>query len=111
MRFQLPQFIETETKIVGPFTLKQFLWIAGGAAVLTLLYMTLRGILFFVFALPIGGMFLALAFLKINDVPLLNYVSYGLSYFLNPKKYIFKKEAANNMPQLEPSQQNNKTTN
>ena len=32
MRFQLPQFIETEVKIVGPFTLQQFLWVAGGAA-------------------------------------------------------------------------------
>ncbi len=31
MRFQVPQFIETETKIVGPFTLKQFLYIALGS--------------------------------------------------------------------------------
>ncbi len=91
MRFQLPQFIETEVKIVGPFTLKQFLWIAGGAAVLFLLFILVKGFWFFVLALPIASIFIALAFVKVNEVPLLVYISYGLSYILNPKKYIFKK--------------------
>jgi len=92
MRFQLPQFIETEIKIVGPFTLQQFLWVAGGAAFVFLLYMLVKGILFFILAIPIAGIFLALAFLKIDGVPLIVYASYSLSYFTNPKKYIFKKE-------------------
>ena len=91
MRFQLPQFIETETKIVGPFTLQQFLWIAGGAAFLFLLYMLVKGVLFFIFAVPVGGIFLALAFVKIDGVPLIIYASYSLSYFTNPKKYVFRK--------------------
>ena len=60
MRFQLPQFIETEVKIVGPFTLKQFLWLAGGAAILTLVYMTTGGAVFFILAIPVGGIFLGL---------------------------------------------------
>ncbi len=92
MRFQLPQFIETETKIVGPFTLQQFLWIAGGVAFVFLLYMIVKGVLFFILAVPVGGIFLALAFLKIDGISLIVYASYGLSYFANPKKYIFKKE-------------------
>ena len=92
MRFQLPQFIETETKIVGPFTLQQFLWVAGGAAFTFLLYTLVKGVLFFVLALPILGIFLAFAFIKIDGVPLIVYASYSLSYFTNPKKYIFKKE-------------------
>ncbi len=93
MRFQLPQFIETEIKIVGPFTLQQFLWIAGGTAFVFLLYTLVKGVLFFVFAIPILGIFLAFAFLKIDGVPLIIYASYSLSYFTNPKKYIFKKDA------------------
>ena len=92
MRFQLPQFIETETKIVGPFTLQQFLWIAGGAAFVFLLYMLVKGVLFFIFAVPIAGIFLAFAFLKIDGVPLIVYASYSLSYFTNPKQYIFQKD-------------------
>ena len=92
MRFQLPQFIETETKIVGPFTLKQFLWIAGGASLLFLLFILINGVLFFVFAIPVAAIFLALAFVRIADVPLIVYITYALSYITNPKKYIFKKE-------------------
>ena len=30
MKFQVPQFIETEEKIIGPFTVKQFIFIAIG---------------------------------------------------------------------------------
>lgn len=97
MRFQIPQFIETEVKIVGPFTLMQFLWVAGGAALLFLLFMFTKGILFIALALPIAAIFLAMAFVKIDGVPLLVYASYGLSYILNPKKYIFKKEDQNNI--------------
>ena len=92
MRFQIPQFIETEVKIVGPFTLMQFLWIAGGVAMLFLLFMFTKGFLFIALALPVSAVFIALAFVKIDGVPLLVYASYGLSYVLNPKKYIFKKE-------------------
>ncbi len=95
MRFQIPQFIETEIKIVGPFTLMQFLWLAGGAAVLFLLFMFTKGFLFIALALPVASVFTALAFVKIDGVPLLVYASYGLSYILNPKKYIFKKENGN----------------
>ena len=93
MRFQLPQFIETETKLVGPLTLKQFLWVAGGAAIVFLLFQTTGGgFVFFAAGIPIAAIFLALAFLKIEGVPLINYLAYLLSYLLNPKKYIFKKE-------------------
>ena len=97
MRFQLPQFIETETKLVGPLTLKQFLWVAGGAAILFLLFMTAGpGFIFFAAGIPVAGIFLALAFLKIEGMPLINYVAYLLSYLLNPKRYIFKKTEEDN---------------
>jgi hypothetical protein len=31
MQFQVPQFLDVEDKIIGPFTIKQFLYLAGGA--------------------------------------------------------------------------------
>lgn len=43
-------------------------------------------------AIPIGGSFAALAFVKINETPLMSYLVYGINYLLNPKQYIFKKE-------------------
>jgi len=93
MKFQLPQFIETETKLVGPLTLRQFLWVAGGVAILFLLFILLGlSFVFFVAGLPIAAIFAALAFLKVDEMPLINYIAYLLSYLLNPKRYIFRKE-------------------
>jgi hypothetical protein len=92
VKFQVPQFIATETKLIGPLTLRQFLWLAGGGAIVFFLFLVLNRYLFFFFAIPIGASSAALAFVKINETPLVNYALYGLSYFLNPKQYIFKKE-------------------
>lgn len=93
MRFQVPQFIETETKIVGPLTLKQFLWVAAGAAIIFFLFMMTQGsFVFYLIAVPTALLFGALAFIKVNDLPLIEYAAYMLTYILNPKSYVFKKE-------------------
>ena len=79
--------------MVGPFTLKQFIWIATGAGIDYLLFLTLKGgIWFWVLAIPISTIALALAFLKIDDEPLLNYIVYFINYSLRTKKYMFRKD-------------------
>lgn len=100
MKFQVPQFIETETRLIGPLTLKQFLWLASGGALVFLLFITLNKFIFFIVAIPIGGAFAALAFVKINDTPLINYALYGITYFFNPKQYIFKKEEEKELQEI-----------
>ena len=100
MKFQVPQFIETETKLIGPFTLKQFLWLASGGAIIFLFFLTLNTYVFFVVAIPIGATSVALAFVRINETPLMNYVIYGITYFLNPKQYIFKKEEEKELQEI-----------
>src|SRR3989344_9091806 len=97
MKFQLPQFIETETKLVGPFTLKQFLWIAGGCSLSFLVFITIGGTFAIFLIVPIALISLAFAFLKINDVPLVNYLAYFLSYSFNPKKYTYQKKQDENI--------------
>ncbi len=100
LKFQVPQFIETETKLIGPFTLKQFLWLAGGGSIIFLLFLLLNPVIFFLAAIPIGGLFAALAFVKINETPLMNYAVYGINYLLNPKKYVFKKEEEQELQEI-----------
>jgi len=100
MKFQVPQFIETETKLIGPFTLKQFLWLASGGAILFLMFLTMNRFVFIVVAIPIGGLFAALAFLRVNETPLFNYVVYGITYFFNPKQYVFKKEEEKELEEI-----------
>jgi len=92
MKYQLPQFIETEVKLVGPFTLKQFLWIAAGASMLFVLFFIIQGFWFIVLALPIASASLALAFVKVQGTSLVNYTAYMLSFYISPKKYLFHNE-------------------
>lgn len=92
MKFQLPQFIETEVKLVGPFTLRQFLWLGGGAALIFVLFLTLPILWSVMIAIPIGVVSIAFAFVKVGGVPLVTYAAYMLSYFLNPKKYVYKQD-------------------
>jgi PrgI family protein len=95
MKFQLPQFIETEVKLIGPFTLKQFLWLGGGGALIFVLFLTLPIFWSVIMAVPIGIVSVAFAFIKVGGVPLVTYFAYMLSYFLNPKKYVYTQSEDN----------------
>ena len=92
MRFQLPQFIETEIKIIGPFTLKQFLWVAVGSVFIFLDFTLFTGIIAIVIAVPIVGVAGAFAFLKLDDMPLINYFANMLSFSFGSKKYLYADE-------------------
>lgn len=92
MRFQVPQFIETEVKIVGPFTLKQFLFLATGAVLIFILQYVLSLTYLIMTGLPIAILSIALAFYKIDGVPLPQYILMALSFLTGPKRYQFRKE-------------------
>jgi hypothetical protein len=96
MKFQVPQFIETEINIIGPFTLKQFLWVAAGAVFLFLDFTLFKGIIAIIIAIPIAGIAGALAFLKIDDMPLINYITNLISFSFGKKQYIYTNESRQN---------------
>ena|SRR3989344_3630235 len=90
MKFQVPQFIETEEKIIGPFTVKQFIFIASGGAILFLLFFAVPPGVFIFLAIPIGAIFLGLALVRIQEMPLYLYLFNFVTYLINPKKYFYK---------------------
>ena len=93
MRFQVPQFIEVEDKIFGPLTLKQFLYIAGGAGLSAVIYFTLNSLV--LAAIPviiIMACSFALAFYKVNSKPLIYVIEAAMRYWVGAKLYIWKKE-------------------
>lgn len=94
MQFQVPQFIETEDKIVGPLTLKQFLYIAAGAALCFLLFFFLQTALWILFVILIMPVFISLAFIKINGRSLPEVAMAALGYYWKPRFYIWKREEA-----------------
>jgi len=91
MRFEVPQFIEIEDKIFGPFTLKQFIYLAGTAGIGFLFYATLPLFLAILLIAPIGVFGAALAFYKHNNRPFILLVESWFNYTLKGKLYIWKK--------------------
>lgn len=93
MEYQVPQFIEVEDKIFGPFTLKQFIYLAGGAGLsaIILLYVRPLFLAFFIVA-PIAAVSASLAFYKVNNKPLIDIVEAGFNYYLKDRLYLWRKE-------------------
>lgn len=99
MQFQVPQFIDVEDKIFGPLTLRQFIYLSGGAGLIALIYFYIP---FFIgiFLMPaVGALSAALAFYKINNKPFINTVEAAAMYFFRDKLYIWKKEPRKATPE------------
>lgn len=92
MRFQVPQFIETETKIIGPLTWKQFIWVALAVGLLLIFFRLLTGFWLIFVSMIVMAVFSALAFLRIEEMSLIEYLMKALGFALGPKKYLFKKD-------------------
>ena len=91
MQFKVPQFLDIEDKIFGPFTFREFVYLAGGAGLCFVLY-KLLGLLFG--AIPIliiAGFSGALIFYRPNNKPFINMIEAGFKYFTQNKLYIWKK--------------------
>ena len=94
MRFQVPQFIEIESKIFGPLTLKQFIYLAGGVGLSFILWRLLPNFIAIVIILPVVGLSVALAFYKVNNRPFINLIEYAVNYFLKNKLYLWEMKKA-----------------
>lgn len=92
LRFQVPQFITVEDKIIGPLTIKQSLYVGAGILLIMGVRYFFVPVLFWPLAALIGGVFGALAFLKINEQPLFIVIKNALSYFMKPRLYRWQKE-------------------
>jgi len=93
MRFQVPQFIEVEDKIFGPLTLKQFIYLAGGAGLSFVVYVITGSLIISILPIiVILAMSAALAFYKMNGKPFISVMEYAFKYYLGSKLYIWKKE-------------------
>ena len=91
MQFKVPQFLEIEDKIFGPFTFKEFVYLAGGAGLCFVLYKILGLLWGAVPILAVAGFALALTFYRPNNKPFINMIEAGFNYFMQAKLYIWKR--------------------
>lgn len=90
-RYQVPQFIEFESKIIGPFSLRQFSYMLGGIGGTYILYILLGvfpGILLIV---PLLTLSFSLAFVTWNGRKFIDVLSSAFLYFFKKKLYIWNK--------------------
>ena len=91
MQFKVPQFLDIEDKIFGPFTFRQFAYMAGGAGFCYFFYKLLGLLWGAIPILIIAGMAGALTFYRPNNKPLMNMVEAWFKYFTQNKLYILKR--------------------
>jgi len=87
MQFEVPQFIEIEDKIIGPFTWRQFLYVGGGGLMAAVMFLTMPFIIFVLLGIPIGAIAFALAFFPVNNRPFSHFLEAMYTYATKPKIY------------------------
>lgn len=92
MRYQVPQFIEVEDKIIGPLTIRQFVYLVGGAGMSFIVYTYLPLIIAILLIAIIIPLSLALAFYKINNKPFIDFMESAFVFYTKQNLYIWKKE-------------------
>lgn len=89
MQFQVPQFIEVEDKIFGPFTFRQFIYIGGGAGACYVIYRLLPALIAYPLMIALASFALALAFMQYNGRPFIDALENGFYFFIHPRLYLW----------------------
>jgi len=91
MQFKVPQFLDIEDKIFGPFTFSQFVYLAGGGGLCFIIYKLFGFLLGLIPILIILAFSLALTFYRPNNKPLVDMLESALKYAVQDKLYLWKR--------------------
>lgn len=92
MQYNVPQFIDVEDKIVGPFTGKQTLYLVVGGAILLIGFKLFNIGFFALLAIPVVIATLAFAFYKPRGISMAKLVMNYIDYMTTPHLYIWRRE-------------------
>ena len=96
MRYQVPQFVDIEDKIIGPLTLRQFLMYLVAVMFLIPVYLASDLSLFITIALPILGIAAAFAHIKIGNKSLSETVVNAVNHSLRGQLYLWRRSTHSN---------------
>jgi hypothetical protein len=91
-QYAVPQFIEEESKIVSFLTTKQFVYLIIAGAIIFVLYSILPFPLFIIAALIVGGGTAALAFYKVDGIPVLTILLNSIGFMNSSKNFTWRKK-------------------
>lgn len=93
MEFKVPQNLEVEDKLFGPFTITQFIYLVGGAGVVFLLWQYLPTFVALLLIVPVAVLTWALIFFPESKYgkPFPDLLEDAFSYFASAKLYTWQK--------------------
>ena len=92
MQFVVPQFIDIESKIIGPVTPKQFIILIVTAGLIFTCYKLADFTLFIIEAIFLLGLGIVLAFVKVNSQPIYYFFLSLVQIVKKPSLRIWKRE-------------------
>jgi len=93
MQYKVPQNIDKQDRIIGSLTLLEFSYLAIGGAVDFLINQSVKGSSRILLMLIVSAFAAALAFLKIQDKPLLEFIRNIIQFSYTPKTRVWDKNA------------------
>jgi len=100
IQFQVPQFIETEDKLIGPMSLRQFAYVGTATAISGLLLFILNFGLWILITIVLGGIGGFLAFGKFNGRPIAIFIKSLFQNIWSPSIYVFKPKSAKEIEEI-----------
>lgn len=95
-KFQTPQFIEHEAKVIGPLSFRQAGYIGAPLPAILLLYFIFPNnlVLFVALTVILEGLAFTLAFVKVEGRTVPQLLTHALFFGIKPKMYIWKRGKA-----------------
>ena len=90
MQYPVPQFIDVEDKIFGPFSFKQFLYLLGGGGGAFVIWKLLPWYLAIPLIIPVVSLAGALTFMKVNNRPFAFALQAWIGYIFTNKLYLWQ---------------------
>lgn len=116
-QYKVPQNVESEDKILGPLSIKQFIYVVIAlmwAFLMWRLFFAISPLITVVAALPVSGLFLALGIIQREEQSFENYFIAMVRFIIVPRQRVWQKEDGSNVTKVlapppkkaEPAQRN-----
>ena len=92
MQFVVPQFIEVESKVIGPISVRQFIILLATAGIIFIWYSLFSTVPLVILSLPTLGTGIIFAFAKVNGQPFHNFALSLIQTLQRPKLTLWQRQ-------------------
>lgn len=91
MRFQVPQYIDIEDKIIGPLTIKQFIYYVIAVMLLVPVFALADTALFVTVTIPVAGIAALFAHGRFHGQPFVAVAGHAISFYVTGRFYVWRR--------------------